>query len=240
MAYHPTSPGVGEMKTFLLISLILAATANAGTAAQSSIAVGMDSTISQMKQDLQTQIERIRKARETASAQMTLARLRIAEQLRRSEEDLARQIESLERFREQMAEQKGETDQAMALMQRDWKQFVHQAFSDLEFQLKETNNLIEQMETIRDKFDVEPEELGATNKERTVIPTGPQPVAPTITVTPPANPEPVTPTVTPTTPTNPEPVTTTPTVTATTPTNTEAVTPAPTVTVATPTSTGST
>jgi predicted nuclease with TOPRIM domain len=169
-----------------------------------------------MKQDLQIQVERIRRARETASSEMTLARIRIAEQLRRSEEDLSRQIESLERFREQMADQKGETDQAVVRMQKDWKQFIQQAFSDLDSQLRETNSLITQMEALRDRFDVDPDELPLPTKEQIMIPSAPQ------------------------APANPQPVTPTPTVTQTPPANPEPTTPAPTVTAATPTSTGST
>ena len=204
------------MKTILLLSLILAAIATASTAAQASGTTGIDSTISQMKQDLQIQVERIRRARETASSEMTLARIRIAEQLRRSEEDLSRQIESLERFREQMADQKGETDQAVVRMQKDWKQFIQQAFSDLDSQLRETNSLITQMETLRDRFDVDPDELPLPTKEQIMIPSAPQP------------------------PANPQPVTPTPTVTQTPPANPEPATPTPTVPSATPTSTGST
>jgi chromosome segregation ATPase len=200
------------MKTIMLLSLILAVIATTSTAAQASGTIGIDSTISQMKQDLQIQVERIRRARETASSEMTLARIRIAEQLRRSEEDLSRQIESLERFREQMADQKGETDQAVVRMQKDWKQFIQQAFSDLDSQLRETNSLITQMETLRDRFDVDPDELPQSTKEQIITPSAPQP---------PANPQPVTPTptATQTPPANPEPVTPTPTVTQTPPTN---------------------
>jgi hypothetical protein len=204
------------MKTTLLLSLILAVIATASTAAQASETIGIDSTISQMKQDLQIQVERIRRARETASSQMTLARIRIAEQLRRSEEDLSRQIESLERFREQMADQKGETDQAVVRMQKDWKQFIQQAFSDLDSQLRETNGLITQMETLRDRFDVDPDELPQPTIEQIMTPSAPQP------------------------PANPQPVTPTPTVTQTPPASPEPTTPTPTVTAATPTSTGST
>ena len=112
------------MKTILWIAMILAATALSCMAAQSCDTMCMDSTISQMKEDLQIQVERIRRARDTADSQMTLARLRIAEQLRRSEEDLSRQIESLERYREQLADQRGENDQAVSEMQQDWKQFI--------------------------------------------------------------------------------------------------------------------
>ncbi len=243
------------MKTILLACLILMAFATEGTAAQSSVTSGIDSTISQMKQDLQTQVERIRRARETASSQMTLARLRIAEQLRRSEEDLTLQIESLERFREQMADQKGETDQAVALIQKDWKQFIQQAFSDLDSQLKEANDLVAQMETLQDRFDVDPEDLGDTQNGQTTTAAATQPVAPTITVTTPTATDPVTTPVVQTSPTTtcPDTVTTTvvqtppastepvtPTVVGTTTVNPEPATTTPTVTSATPTSTGST
>lgn len=239
------------MKNILLVCLILMAFATEGTAAQSSVTSGIDSTISQMKQDLQTQVERIRRARETASSQMTLARLRIAEQLRRSEEDLTLQIESLERFREQMADQRGETDQTVALMQKDWKQFIQQAFSDLDSQLRETNGLIAQMDTLRDKFDVDPEELDDTQNGQTTTVSAPQPVAPTITVTTPTATQPVTTPAVQTSTTCPETVT--PTVSQTPPTSTQPVTPTvvetptanpepttTTTTSTTPTSTGST
>jgi len=222
------------MRIILFVGIILAATATAGMSAQSSVTSGVDSTISQMKQDIQTQIERIRRARDTASSQMTLARIRIAEQLRRSEEDLTRQIESLERFREQMAEQRGDSDQALNVMQRDWKQFIQQAFSDLDSQLRDTNNLITQMETLRDRFDVEPEALSDPSREQIMLQIGPtlqiqapatsqpvvstQPATPTIALTPTENSDPLTPTVVPTMPTNSEPVT--PTVVQTTPTST--------------------
>jgi chromosome segregation ATPase len=234
MANHPTSPGAGEMKTILLISIILAATATASLAAQSSVCAGIDSTISQMKQDLEIQIERIRKARETASSQMTLARLRIAEQLRRSEEDLSTQIESLERFREQMADQKDDTDQAVAQMQNDWKQFSQQAFSDLDSQLRDTNSLITEMENLRDRFDVDPEALNSPSTGQTTLqadlnlqvqappeaqpPTDSQTSTPTMAVTPGTSPETVTTTDVHTAPTTPE--STTPTATSTTPIST--------------------
>jgi hypothetical protein len=222
------------MKTILLIGIILATAATASLAAQSSISIGLDGTISQIKQDLETQIERIQKARDTASSQMTLAKLRIAEQLRRSEEDLTRQIESLERFREQMADQKDDTDQAVAQMQNDWKQFIQQAFSDLDSQLKSTNSLITQMENLRDRFDVDPEGLNGPSNGQTTLQTDlnlqiqappadqsstdSQTPQPTTAVTPGINTETVTTTGVQTTPTKPE--STTPTVTSVTPTST--------------------
>lgn len=237
MANHPTCPGVGEMKTILLIGVILAATATMGMAAQSSVSTGMDSTISQMKQNLETQIERIRKARDTASSQMSLARIRIAEQLRRSEEDLTRQIESLERFREQMVDQKDDTDAAVAQMQNDWKQFIQQAFSDLDSQLRDTNSLIAQMESLRDRFDADSEGSSSPDNGQTSPQTNAGSSSPTTTITPPANPETVTTPVVQTTPTDTE--STSPTFTGTSPT-TETTTTTPTVTLTTPTSTGST
>jgi hypothetical protein len=218
------------MKPILLLSLILAVIATASTAAQASAPIGIDSTISQMKQDLQIQVERIRRARETASSEMTLARIRIAEQLRRSEEDLIRQIESLERFREQMADQKGETDQAVAQIQRDWKQFIQQAFSDLDSQLRETNSLITQMESLRDRFDVDPDELPDSNKVQILTPADPTPQiqVPSAGQSS-ASAQPLAPTITVTSATDPETATATP-----------APTPTPAVTSIPPTSTGST
>jgi chromosome segregation ATPase len=165
---------------------------------------------------------------------MTLARLRIAEQLRRSEEDLTRQIESLERFREQMADQKDDTDRAVAQMQNDWKQFSQQAFSDLDSQLRDTNSLITQLENLRDRFDVDPESLSGSSGGQTTLQadlnlqmqapsegqpsTDSQTSTPTMSVTPGTSPETVATTDVQTTPTTPE--STAPTATSTTPVST--------------------
>lgn len=186
------------MKTILWIAMILVATALSCMAAQTCDTVCMDSKISQMKDDLQVQVERIRRARDTADSQMTLARLRVAEQLRRSEEDLSRQIESLERYREQLADQRGENGQAVSEMHQDWNQFIDNAASNLHLQLQETNGLIAQMQSLRDKFDVDPSALTQPNTGQTMpsaspifqpkIPagmhtTGSQSLAPTVTLT---------------------------------------------------------
>ena len=185
------------MKTILWIATILAATAISCMAGQTCDTMCMNSKLSQMKEDLQVQVERIRRAQDTADSHMTLARLRIAEQLRRSEDDLTGQIERLERFREQLADERGVNEQGVPVMQQDWQQFVSTATSDLHLQLQKTNGLIAQMQSLRDRFDVDPNGLiqphsqtmpGASPTLQVRVPSttvtpGSQSPAPTLTLT---------------------------------------------------------
>ncbi len=166
------------MKTILWIATILAATAISSMAAQFCDSTCMDSKISQMKEDLQIQLERIRRARDTADSKMTLAKLRIAEQLRRSEDDLTGQIERLERYREQLTDQRSGNGQVASEMQQDWTRYVADAASNLHHQLQQTNDLIARMESLRDKFDVDPNGLTPPNTGHTM------PSAPSILQTP--------------------------------------------------------
>ncbi len=115
-----------------------------------------DLKIDNIKQALELQLERIRNATEKADAQMSLARMRIAERLRLSSEELARQLDLLERIRDQLSDGTGGSQQAIDQFKNDWTQLLQTANAQINSQLNQTNDLINQMDALRDSFEDTP------------------------------------------------------------------------------------
>jgi hypothetical protein len=192
------------MKNLLAIALILTVGVFACTEAGAFDIASVDAAIKQLQNNLESQIERLKLAREQASTKMSLARIRVGEELRRSQEDLQVQVESLARLREKLSEQRGLSNQALEQAKDDWAERLGRAASSIESQLAQTNDLINRMETLRQAFDPDTETASDISIGPLTITTSPPPTA----VTPPATatPEPVQP-VTPTVPTTePAPV----------------------------------
>jgi len=104
------------MKTFAKAFAVVGAIWLGASMAQAQQTVDALTQIDKLKTTIQTQIERIKNARDLTDAQIDLARLRIGEQIKRSEEDLALQVEQLERLKEQLQEQKTLADQTVAFV----------------------------------------------------------------------------------------------------------------------------
>jgi TolA-binding protein len=143
------------MKELIAICLALVVVLS-GLTAFGQTASGFDLTIQQLTEQIQAQIERIKLAREQADAQMSLARIRIAQQLTRAEEDLTRQVEQLEQLQEQLAQQVIQTDETAERLKNDIGVQLRNAVSQVAAQIKLTNELIVRLETLRDTVDDNP------------------------------------------------------------------------------------
>jgi hypothetical protein len=135
------------MKRALFACIILTLTVTVAPFAYVQ-AAGVEDKIRQTKEKIEAQIEKIKEAREKADSEMALAKMRIGEQLRKSQEDLSRQLEILERFREQLADQKSETAAALSDMQTNWASMIDKAFSDVDSQIEATNSLLCNMQNV--------------------------------------------------------------------------------------------
>jgi uncharacterized membrane protein YccC len=124
-----------------------------GSSVSASNLTASDLKIDAIKQTLEVQLERIRNAREKADTQMSLAKMRIAERLRLSSEELNRQLEILERLREQLTTGSGDSQQSIDQFKNDRTDLLQAAFAEINSQVTQTNNLITQMETLRDNFE---------------------------------------------------------------------------------------
>jgi hypothetical protein len=142
------------MRNILMICfLVTFASALAASQSDAADITSLDAKIRQIRESIELQIERIKGAREKSDTEMNLARIRLSEQLRRSQEDLYRQLAALERFREQLGAQIAEANGIMNDYQKNWKSIMEQALADMEAQVHDTNALMEQMEAVRNNLD---------------------------------------------------------------------------------------
>lgn len=230
------------MRNLLAIVVILSIAILVSAKAEALDTAGVDMRIKQLQDSLENQIERLKLAREQAGTTMSLARIRVAEELRRSEEDLQVQVEALARFREQLSEQGASSSDAVEKLKNDWSQRLGSAFSSIETQLAQTNDLIKQLESLRQNFDPDTaatSDIGAGPLTITTSPATPSPAQPTPASTPPVTVQPAVPEPSPEpTPTvSVEPVTPTTTTTLTVEPMTPTTTTTPTVEPVTPTTT---
>lgn len=155
-----------------------------------------NTAVQRLEIEIQTQLERIRYAKEAGSAAMTLARLRVAEQLSRAEQELERHLANLERLKESLANHVCSLEASCGeTTGEESRGVISSALSRLQAQIKETDGLISRMEAFRNDVDepiLEPSvgdasapslwglddtevDLGTSN---TTPPTAPTPVQP--------------------------------------------------------------
>lgn len=145
--------------------------------------------IDKLKTNIEKQIERIKATRDLTDSQLSLARLRIGEQIRRSEEDLALQVEQLQRLREQLQEQRAVADQTVTRMKNDVQKITTAALENVEDQLNQTANLVERMKRIREEMTGEKNLAVTPDTSEKVVDQSPYEIAvsaPSITTSTPA------------------------------------------------------
>jgi hypothetical protein len=153
---RPVLPGVEQMIKKLAACVTLMILLTIGSNVSAADLTAADLKIDSIKQALELQLERIRAARERAENQMSLAKMRIAERLRLSSEELTRQLEILQRLQEQLSAGTGDSQQAFDQFRNDFAQLLATATAEINSQVSQTNDLIRQMETLRDNFENSP------------------------------------------------------------------------------------
>ncbi len=109
----------------------------------------------QLETQLQSQLEKIKYAREVADHSASLAQIRIARELRRSEAAMERQIEILERLKEQMQDQIGESPSSFAAVPESWNKKLQSTIAGLVQQIHSNNLLLKRMESFREQVETE-------------------------------------------------------------------------------------
>jgi DNA repair exonuclease SbcCD ATPase subunit len=140
------------MKTFAIAFAVLVTVWFSVSNSEAQQSLDALTQIDKLKTNIEKQIERIKATRDLTDSQLSLARLRIGEQIRRSEEDLALQVEQLQRLREQLQEQRTVADQTVTRMKNDVLNISTSALENVEDQLKQTANLLERMKRIREEM----------------------------------------------------------------------------------------
>jgi guanyl-specific ribonuclease Sa len=140
------------MKTFIKAFVVLGAIWLGAFTAQAQQTLDALTQIDKLKTTIEVQIERIKSTRDLTDSKLSLARLRIGEQIERSEQDLGLQMEQLERLKEQLQEQQMLADKAVNVMKTDVLSISTTALGNIDEQLKQTINLLEQMKKIREEI----------------------------------------------------------------------------------------
>jgi hypothetical protein len=140
------------MKSIAKISLILATVVATGMLWHVAPCAA-ETRFSSIQRAAEGQIERIKAARERADERLEVTQDRSFEELRRSEEDLLRQIEILERVREQVQDQMRESDSASRSRAPEAMQELCASLSEIEVQLSGARALAKQLEAIRQEAE---------------------------------------------------------------------------------------
>jgi DNA anti-recombination protein RmuC len=119
--------------------------------------------LQQIEQQLEAHLEKVKYSREAADQSMSLARMRIGRELKRSEEELERQIEYLGRLKEQIQDQANEMPASVAQHRQDWNQELKHAISGMTAQISDAARLMSKMESIRVKVEDQSEQGSVNN-----------------------------------------------------------------------------
>ncbi len=158
------------MKGIAVTGSILLIVALAATLSGASDTVSLGGEISLIKDQIDSQIERIKRARDEAETKMTLARLRVTEQLRISEENLAIQVEKLNRFEESLRDQIAETVEAMARTRQQRREMMRSIAAEVRSQIRGTNDLISRMRKIREQVGTDDDDGSPQRSLDPVVP----------------------------------------------------------------------
>ncbi len=108
-----------------------------------------DLSLANLKEKIATQIEKIKTTREYTDSQISLAKVRIEEQIARSEEQLALQLESLALLKEQINTKGAEADATIKKMTSDLSSFSQSALKEIEDQITLTNDMLTKIKALK-------------------------------------------------------------------------------------------
>lgn len=137
--------------------------------------VSIAAMLHQLESQLESQLEKIKYAMDAADRSTSLAKIRIAQELRRSEAEMERQIEILERLKEQIQEQSGDSSSSLSEIRNDWNKALQSAISGLAQQIQTTGILLSRMESFRETVDDGSEDGASADRK-------PADIAPSVSV----------------------------------------------------------
>lgn len=137
------------MTHFARTCLILAFVVALGTPWHRVPECSAENRVSGLQRMAEGQIERIKAARERAAERLESSQGQSYDQLQRSEEDLMRRIENLERIFEQIQDQLRESDTVSRALPQTALQELCVSMSEIQLQLTATRSLVKQLEAAR-------------------------------------------------------------------------------------------
>jgi len=122
----------------------------------------LDTTLRVLQEQTARQIERIQSVRQRADSQVTVARVRMEEQLKRAMEELAVQTEVLERLQEQLQDKTKETDEKLASWREQATSAITNTLAEISVQMGQTTDLMRRLEQLKSQASDCPDTGNAT------------------------------------------------------------------------------
>lgn len=142
-------PEIQTMKHFLIALTILAIVAVSHLNASDYQPTLIAAKLEQIALRLETQLERIRYAREVASEAMSLAEIRFLRELTRSEAELERQIENIERLKDQLQDDTDVTSASLSSVKPNPNNALHSSLAGMMDQIRKAGSLMNRIEAFR-------------------------------------------------------------------------------------------
>ncbi|MFH1117361.1 MAG: hypothetical protein V1792_25865 [Pseudomonadota bacterium] len=158
------------MKNHITAILLIASAVFVQTLSADNGTVSVPADLHRLETQLQAQLEKIKYAGEVADHSASLARMRIARELRRSEAALVRQIEILERLKEQMQEQIGRSSSSSSVVAESWEKKQQSAIAGLVQQIQSNNLLLKKIESLREMVEGGGEAEPSIETSETTVP----------------------------------------------------------------------
>ena len=144
------------LKIFILVTMCLPDTGICQTSNTYDLGLGI------IKEKISTQLEKIKATREYADNQITLAKSRVDDEILRSEEKLALQLESLDLLKQDLQTKSLASESSIQKMSSELSSFSTGAMRDIEDQIALTKSMLERLKGLREDVSSAPQKTGST------------------------------------------------------------------------------
>ena len=124
-----------------------------------------DLGLSSIKEKISTQLEKIKATREYTDNQITLAKSRVQDEVLRSQEQLALQLESLDLLKQDLQAQSLTAENSIQKMTTDLSSFSVGALKEIEDQIALTKTMLERLQSLKGDVSSDSSSAGATNTQ---------------------------------------------------------------------------
>ncbi len=153
------------MKKLLALKMIVLAALCMPAPCICQTSTSYDLGLSSIKDKISTQLEKIRATREYTDNQIILAKNRVEEEILRSEEQLALQLESLDLLKQDLQAQSVAAETSIQKMTTDLSSFSVGALKDIEDQAALTKTMLERLKALRGDVYSDSSAAGATGAQ---------------------------------------------------------------------------
>ncbi len=153
------------MKKLLALKMIVLAALCLPAPGICQMSSNYDLGLSSIKEKISTQLEKIKATREYTDNQITLAKDRVQDQVLRSQEQLALQLESLDLLKQDLQAQSVTAETSIQKMTTDLSSFSAGALKEIEDQIALTKTMLERLQGLKGDISTDSSTAGSINTQ---------------------------------------------------------------------------